>query len=128
MATVLQLPQQMPTNLLSSRASHLQLLQEKAALLRIDSVRATTEAGSGHPTSCASAAEIVSTLFFSVMHFDPRSPNSDANDIFVLSKGHAAPLLYAAWAEAGAFPERSCSRFAESILISRDTLRRVCRS
>src|SRR5205807_7197083 len=68
------------------------------------SIRATTEAGSGHPTSCASAADIASVLFFSVMRYDPRDPHSDANDVFVLSKGHAAPLLYAAWAEAGAFP------------------------
>jgi transketolase len=82
----------------------LDILQEKAALLRIDSVRSTTEAGSGHPTSCASAAEIVSVLFYSVMRYDPHNPRSGANDVFVLSKGHAAPLLYAAWAEAGAFP------------------------
>ncbi len=82
----------------------LQLLQDRATLLRIDSVAATTEAGSGHPTSCASAAEIVSVLFYSVMRFDPRDPRRPDNDVFVLSKGHAAPLLYAAWAEAGAFP------------------------
>jgi transketolase len=81
-----------------------QILQDKATLLRIGSVLATTEAGSGHPTSCASAADIMSVLFFSVMRFDPRQPGSTSNDIFVLSKGHAAPLLYAAWAEAGAFP------------------------
>lgn len=82
----------------------LDILQEKAALLRIDSVRSTTEAGSGHPTSCASAADIVAVLFFSVMRFDPRNPRNPDNDVFVLSKGHAAPLLYAVWAEAGAFP------------------------
>ncbi|MGE5486566.1 MAG: transketolase [bacterium] len=79
-------------------------LDEMAARLRIDSVRATTAAGSGHPTSCASAAEIVSVLFFSVMRFDPRDPANPAADRFILSKGHAAPLLYAAWANAGAFP------------------------
>ena len=84
--------------------SALQLLEDKAARLRIDSVRATTEAGSGHPTSCASAAEIMSVLFYSVMRYDPRNPGSRDNDVFVLSKGHAAPILYAAWAEAGAFP------------------------
>jgi transketolase len=80
------------------------VLQEKATRLRIDSVRATTEAGSGHPTSCASAAEIMSALFYSVMRYDPRNPGGPANDVFILSKGHAAPILYAAWAEAGAFP------------------------
>src|SRR5207244_5840576 len=91
-------------------ALQLGVLQEKATLLRIDSVRATTEAGSGHPTSCASAADIVSVLFYAVMRFDPRNPRRSDSDIFVLSKGHAAPLLYAAWAEAGAFaPERLLS-------------------
>lgn len=79
-------------------------LENMAARLRMDSVRATTAAGSGHPTSCASAAEIVSVLFFSVMRYDPRDPANPAADRFILSKGHAAPLLYAAWANAGAFP------------------------
>src|SRR5262245_55993965 len=82
----------------------LEVLQERATRLRIDSVLATTEAGSGHPTSCASAADIVAVLFFSVMRFDPRNPRRADSDVFILSKGHAAPLLYAAWAEAGAFP------------------------
>jgi transketolase len=82
----------------------LEMLQDKATRLRIDSVRSTTEAGSGHPTSCASAAEIMAVLFYSVMRYDPRDPHNRDNDVFVLSKGHAAPILYAAWAEAGAFP------------------------
>ncbi|TAJ07185.1 MAG: transketolase [Nitrospirae bacterium] len=76
-------------------------LSNKAAHLRIESVRATSEAGSGHPSSCCSAADIVATLFFSVMRYDPKQPRQLSNDRFVLSKGHAAPLLYAAWAEAG---------------------------
>jgi transketolase len=84
--------------------SSLKTLQDKATRLRTDSVRSTTEAGSGHPTSCASAAEIMAVLFFSVMRYDPRDPHNRDSDIFVLSKGHAAPILYAAWAEAGAFP------------------------
>ncbi len=83
-----------------------QLLQDKATQLRIDSIRATTAAGSGHPTSCASAAEIMSVLFFSTMRYDPKNPRNPANDIFILSKGHAAPILYAAWAEAGLFPRK----------------------
>ena len=78
-------------------------LKNEATRLRILSVRATTAAGSGHPTSCLSAADIVATLFFSVMRFDPKNPKNPNNDRFVLSKGHAAPILYAAWAEAGAF-------------------------
>ena len=79
-------------------------LKNLAAQLRIDSVRSTSEAGSGHPTSCLSAADIVSAVFFAEMHFDPKNPQNPDNDRFVLSKGHAAPILYAAWAEAGLFP------------------------
>lgn len=79
------------------------LLQRRAATLRIDSIRSTTEAGSGHPTSCCSAADIVAVLFFAVMRYDPANPRDVRNDRFVLSKGHAAPLLYAAWAQAGLF-------------------------
>lgn len=80
-------------------------LQNKATQLRIESVRATSEAGSGHPSSCCSAADIVAALFFSVMRYDPNNPKAYNSDRFVLSKGHAAPLLYAAWAEAGLFPK-----------------------
>jgi transketolase len=83
---------------------NIELLQDKAVRLRIDSVRATSAAGSGHPTSCASAAEIMAVLFFSIMRYDPKDPRNPANDVFVLSKGHAAPILYSAWAEAGLFP------------------------
>src|SRR5512144_1775661 len=72
--------------------------------LRIHSIRATTAAGSGHPTSCCSAADLVAALFFGHMRFDPKNPHYYNNDRFILSKGHAAPLLYAAWAEAGLFP------------------------
>ena len=88
----------------------LQTLQNKAAQLRILSVRSTTEAGSGHPTSSCSAADIVATLFYSVMRYDPKKPKNPNNDRFVLSKGHAAPVLYAAWAEAGAFDPKEVLR------------------
>ena len=76
-------------------------LQNIATRLRIESVRSTTEAGSGHPSTCCSAADIMSALFFSEMRYDPRDPKNPDNDRFVMSKGHAAPILYAAWAEAG---------------------------
>ena len=72
--------------------------------LRIDSISATTAAGSGHPSSCCSAADIVSALFFGHMRFDPKNPRFANNDRLVLSKGHAAPLLYSVWAELGLFP------------------------
>src|ERR1700691_4710922 len=65
---------------------------------------ATIAAGSGHPTSCMSAAELVAGVYFYAMKFDPKNPNSNDDDRFVLSKGHAARLLYSALAEAGVFP------------------------
>ena len=79
-------------------------LHNIATRLRIDSVLSTSEAGSGHPTTCLSAAEIVAVLFFAEMRYDPKDPRNPYADRFVLSKGHAAPILYAAWAEAGLFP------------------------
>src|SRR5262245_4709399 len=79
----------------------LETLQEKGRRLRIHSLASTAEAGSGHPSSCLSAADLVSVIFFREMRFDPRDPENPANDRFILSKGHGAPLLYAAYAEAG---------------------------
>lgn len=80
-------------------------LKAKANVLRIDSIRSTTAAGSGHPTSCMSAAEIMSVLFFHEMTWDPQNAENPNADHFILSKGHSAPVLYAAWAEAGVFPK-----------------------
>ncbi|VVC99541.1 unnamed protein product [Leptidea sinapis] len=59
---------------------------------------------SRHPTSCASMAEIMSVLFFHTMKYKISAPRDPSADRFILSKGHAAPILYAAWAEAGLFP------------------------
>src|SRR3984893_3429253 len=86
-------------------ASIVEGVKERARRLSILSIMATTAAGSGHPTSCMSAAELVAGTFFYAMKFDPKNPNSPDGDRFVLSKGHAAPVLYAALAEAGVFPE-----------------------
>ena len=88
-------------------------LQNVATQLRIDSIRSTTASASGHPTTCMSAAEIVATLFFSEMRFDPQDPKNPHNDRFVLSKGHAAPILYAAWAEVGLFPRSQLLKLRE---------------
>jgi len=85
--------------------STIDAIKEKARRLSVLSMMATTAAGSGHPTSCMSAAELVAGTFFYAMKFDPKNPNSPTSDRFVLSKGHAAPVLYAALAEAGVFPE-----------------------
>lgn len=83
----------------------LQALRNIANRLRISSIRATSAAGSGHPTSCCSAAEIMSVLFFHTMKYRPDDPRNPNNDRFILSKGHAAPVLYAVWAEAGYLKE-----------------------
>ncbi len=91
-------------------AARVNALKNIATRLRIDSVLATSEAGSGHPTSCCSAAEIMAALFFSEMRYDPRDPKNPDNDRFVLSKGHAAPVLYAAWAEVGIIPREDLLR------------------
>src|SRR6266567_3721935 len=87
----------------SDRSSLIPALRNVATQLRIDSIVSTSEAGSGHPTSCCSAADLIAALFFAEMRFDPAEPHHPGSDRFILSKGHAAPLLYAAWAEAGAF-------------------------
>jgi transketolase len=82
----------------------IELLKGIANQLRIHSITATTAAGSGHPTSCLSAADVVAALFFGHMKYDAKNPHFYNNDRFILSKGHAAPLLYAAWAENGLVP------------------------
>ena len=81
-------------------------LKEKGRRLRILSLKATTEAGSGHPSSCLSAADLMSVIFFNEMRFDPKDPQNPGNDRFILSKGHAAPLLWATYAEAGIIREQ----------------------
>src|ERR1051325_1762261 len=85
------------------RATIVPALHNLATELRIESIRSTSEAASGHPTSCMSMAEIMAALFFAEMRFDPHAPHNPDADRFVLSKGHASPILDAAWAEAGAF-------------------------
>lgn len=85
-------------------AKVVQELKDLAHKLRIDSIDATNASNSGHPTSCASIAEVMSVLFFHVMRYDLKDPRDPSHDRLILSKGHAAPILYAAWAEAGLFP------------------------
>ncbi|MXY99617.1 transketolase [Candidatus Poribacteria bacterium] len=87
------------------------ILKQKATNLRIHSITATSEAGSGHPTTCLSAADIVSALFFHTMRYDTNDAQNPNNDRFILSKGHAAPLLYAAYAEAVIIPNAKLSTF-----------------
>jgi transketolase len=97
----------------ADRTTLIPALQNIATRLRIDSARSTSEAGSGHPTSCFSAADLVAALFFAEMRFEPKNPQHAGADRFILSKGHAAPLLYAAWAEAGAFDRAELLKLRE---------------
>jgi len=80
-------------------------LQQMAQKLRRHSLTSTAEAGSGHPTTCMSCAEIMSVLYFSELRFDPKNPKARNVDEFVMSKGHAAPILWAALKEAGAISD-----------------------
>jgi len=90
-----------------------EILEKIATRLRIHSVKMTTKAGSGHPTTCLSMADLLACLFFDEMKYDPKDPDNWANDELVLSKGHAAPILWAAYAEAGIIPEKNLMSLRE---------------
>src|SRR4029079_10079567 len=79
-------------------------MQEKAKLIRKWCMVSTTEAGSGQPTSCLSAADITTVLCDQYFMYDLANPLNLYNDRLVLSKGHAAPLLYTLYGVAGAYP------------------------
>jgi transketolase len=83
----------------------LEALRTAARRLRRLVIQMTTQAGSGHPTSCMSCADVVAALFFHEMRWDPKDPAARNVDAFVLSKGHAAPILWAALHETGAISE-----------------------
>lgn len=84
----------------------LDTLRFYALQLRIDSVRATTASKSGHPTSCLSAADIVAALFFHQLRYNIQEPAYINNDRFILSKGHAVPIVYAAWKQLGVISDK----------------------
>jgi transketolase len=79
-------------------------LREMAKKLRRHVITMIAEAGSGHPGGSLSAADIVTALYFRVLRHDPKDPQWSDRDRFILSKGHAAPILYAVLAETGYFP------------------------
>src|SRR5258708_6694284 len=74
---------------------------ELAAQLRVDSVRCTTSAGSGHPTSSMSAADLLAVLVGRHLRYDWDQPHADRNDHLIFSKGHASPLLYSVYKAVG---------------------------
>jgi len=100
-------------------------LEHKAYNLRVNSLIMTSIAGSGHPTSCLSAADLVAAIFFHGMHFDPNNFDNPNNDRFILSKGHASPLLYAVWKELGKLSEEDLMTYRkiDSALEGHPTLR-----
>ena len=87
-----------------AQGRHIEEMRKKAKTLRRHIITMTAKAGSGHPGGSLSAVELVIALFFHVLRYDPRNPRWPDRDRFVLSKGHAAPLLYATLAETGYFP------------------------
>lgn len=82
-------------------------LEQIAKLIRYHVLTATTKVGSGHPTSCLSAVELMTALMCGgTFRYDLRNAKHPNNDRLIFSKGHAAPLLYALWAVAGALPAK----------------------
>lgn len=87
------------------QVAEVQTLRKLAQQLRVDSIRSTTEAGSGHPTSAMSAADLMSVLMVKYLRYDFRNPSNPNNDRLIFSKGHACPLLYAMYKAAGAIDD-----------------------
>ena len=89
------------------------MLRQLAAELRVDVFRMIMQAGSGHIDSSFSVLDIITTLYFAVMNIRPADPGWHGRDRLVLSKGHAAPALYAALARAGYFPREDLRRLRQ---------------
>jgi transketolase len=79
-------------------------LKEITRKVRVDIIKMTNAAGSGHPGGSLSAAEIFTVLYFNIMNHDPKNPEWEDRDVFILSKGHCCPGLYSAMARSGYFP------------------------
>jgi transketolase len=84
-----------------------------AQQLRVDSIRSSTGAGSGHPTSSMSAAELIAVLLGKYLRYDFDNPDNPANDHLIFSKGHASPLLYSLYKAAGAITDEELMTFRE---------------
>ena len=105
----------------------LEELPSKAKEIRRDIIRMLAEAGSGHPGGSLSATDILTALYFHLMNHDPANPKSPDRDRLILSKGHGAPVLYAALAHAGYFPRELLAtlRKLESPLQGHPDMRRL---
>jgi transketolase len=101
------------SQVISEQTANSEQLHELAQQLRVDSVRASDAAGSGHPTSAMSAADLMAVLFSTQLRYDFSAPENAANDHLVFSKGHASPLLYALYKAAGAIDDQELLTFRE---------------
>lgn len=86
-------------------------LKEIARNIRVDIINMLEKSQSGHPGGSLSAVEILTALYFQEMKVDPKNPKWEARDRFVLSKGHASPVLYGTLAEKGFFPKEELDNF-----------------
>src|SRR5438270_5915298 len=89
----------------------LEFIRELGKQLRVDSIRSSTAAGSGHPTSSMSAADILAVLLANHLHYDWKNPEEPNNDHLIFSKGHASPLVYAVFKAAGAITDAETLTF-----------------
>src|ERR1041385_915902 len=87
------------------------LYRELARQLRADSIRCSTAAGSGHPTSSLSAADLMAVLLGGHLRYDWSEPSNPANDHLIFSKGHASPLNYALFRAAGGITDQALLTF-----------------
>ncbi|MBD3272747.1 transketolase [Candidatus Dependentiae bacterium] len=81
-------------------------LKKIALNLRIDSIKSTSASKSGHPTTCMAIADLISAIFFHFLKYDIKNPNNPDNDRFILSIGHAIPVVYSAWKNLGVITEQ----------------------
>ena len=105
--------QRVQTLPLTTPSQHGRFLAMMANRLRRHALICTSEAGSGHPTSAMSCAELVAALFFHWLRFDFEQPKNPHNDRFLLSKGHGSPILWSVFAEAGAFPPETLKTYRQ---------------
>lgn len=92
--------------MVEAQVAPVQTLRQLAQQLRVDSIRSTTAAGSGHPTSSMSAADLMAVLLAKYLHYDFDNPKNPNNDRLIFSKGHACPLLYSMYKAAGAITDQ----------------------
>lgn len=89
------------------------LLKQAALNLRIDSIKATTASKSGHPTTCMAISDLTSVIFFNFLKYDLNNPENPNNDRFILSAGHAIPVIYAVYKNLGILTEEDLLKLRE---------------